>query len=716
MKRFVGIVLRKLWLRSSLLLLPALVGAQDIPIGTWRTHFSYTNARSLVRSKDKVFCAVDQGLFSVNIADRSTRKLSKVDGLSGVEVSALEYNENLNVLAIGYTSGYIDLIFEDKIVTVSEIATSSLDGEKKVNSLQFFGSQVLAATGLGIVVAETANGEIKENYIQIGVAGAEVETSQVVIMEGLLFAKTGEGIQSGPLESNLLDFSNWTHYQGTSILSDLTVSGGEIFARSGQDLLQLVNDSWMDTMVDLPAGASQLFGDQERIFSSTSTSVYVLEGMQFELMTEISTTQVNDLLLISDELWIASEHLGLIDGEGEKISPDGPFSNDFSQLRVVNNSCYGFHAPDARLYSGAEKIDFYSIFQEGVWERQSISDFQNVSDVVSFNGDLFFSSIGDGLYNYSSQHVITDIPNSSDNQDTVINELVVRRNLIASSFGNPDPLHVFDGEDWVSFSSEEMLGDELEELAVSETGIVWYKRNGGGVAFDVETRNAIPLAGLPGNLNDIEISLSDDPWVATENGPASFEDASFIFSNNQSILPSFENRTLFEGQPIQAIATDGGNRVWFATNRGLWIFDRNISNQEVLFTTENSPLPSDVVLDLAYNAANGEMFILTDKGLVSFRSASSNPISSHTNVRVFPNPVLPEYAGLVGIEGLATDVSLKITDINGHLVKELPVNGGSASWDLRNVRNGKVVTGIYLFFSSSSDGSETFVGKIAVIQ
>ena len=51
-----------------------------------------------------------------------------------------------------------------------------------------------------------------------------------------------------------------------------------------------------------------------------------------------------------------------------------------------------------------------------------------------------------------------------------------------------------------------------------------------------------------------------------------------------------------------------------------------------------------------------------------------------------------------------------------NLVKEVDANGGTASWDLLDVTNSPVTTGVYFLFSSSADGVETYVGKIAVVR
>ena len=83
MRHFAEHVSLKRWAINSLLLLYGWsIVAQDIPIGTWRTHFSYNDARLLTASTDKLFCAVENGLFSRDLESGETRKLSKIDGLS----------------------------------------------------------------------------------------------------------------------------------------------------------------------------------------------------------------------------------------------------------------------------------------------------------------------------------------------------------------------------------------------------------------------------------------------------------------------------------------------------------------------------------------------------------------------------------------------------------------------------------------------------------
>jgi hypothetical protein len=65
---------------------------------------------------------------------------------------------------------------------------------------------------------------------------------------------------------------------------------------------------------------------------------------------------------------------------------------------------------------------------------------------------------------------------------------------------------------------------------------------------------------------------------------------------------------------------------------------------------------------------------------------------------------------------LVRDASVKITNTAGFLVRELPAQGGTAAWDQRNSNGQLVSPGVYLIFIANFDGSESLVGKVAVVR
>jgi flagellar hook assembly protein FlgD len=86
------------------------------------------------------------------------------------------------------------------------------------------------------------------------------------------------------------------------------------------------------------------------------------------------------------------------------------------------------------------------------------------------------------------------------------------------------------------------------------------------------------------------------------------------------------------------------------------------------------------------------------------------------NVYAYPNPVTPDYTGLINIVGLSYDADVKITTSNGIVVAEGRSNGGSFTWDGTNKNGKRVASGIYMVVTATNDGKKGTVCKIAVIR
>jgi len=156
--------------------------------------------------------------------------------------------------------------------------------------------------------------------------------------------------------------------------------------------------------------------------------------------------------------------------------------------------------------------------------------------------------------------------------------------------------------------------------------------------------------------------------------------------------------------------------------------------QETLFhfTTENSPLPSNSVLDVEIDDVNGEIYIATDNGLVSFKSDASKPQDNLESAFIYPNPVRPSFNIVdekIKIRDISDNVNIKITDIEGNLVAEaesrtnsrfkgynLEIDGGTALWNGKNLGGNIVASGVYLVMLSDLDSFETKVLKVMVVR
>ena len=213
-------------------------------------------------------------------------------------------------------------------------------------------------------------------------------------------------------------------------------------------------------------------------------------------------------------------------------------------------------------------------------------------------------------------------------------------------------------------------------------------------------------------------------WVGTDQGPFLFNNISKVFQSGYTCsrvkIARADSTNLADyllvNEKIKAIAIDGANRKWLGTETsGVYLMSENGQKTIQHFTASNSPLLSDNILSIAINPSTGEVFFGTDAGLVSYQSDASEAGESFNNVHAYPNPVRPNYRGVITIAGLVEKAQVKITDINGNLVCETVSNGSLATWDGKDAHGRRVNTGIYLVICANPDGTQNAITKILFI-
>ena len=214
-------------------------------------------------------------------------------------------------------------------------------------------------------------------------------------------------------------------------------------------------------------------------------------------------------------------------------------------------------------------------------------------------------------------------------------------------------------------------------------------------------------------------------WVGTNMGPFMIkssevgqEDVTFY----QIKVPRNDGTDyadyLLYGVNISHIAVDGGNRKWFATNgAGAFLIGADNITQISNFKEGNSYLLSNTISSIAVNPKTGKVYFLTEKGLCSYQGDATEPSEEMTkdNVYAYPNPVTPDYTGLITITGLTYDADVKITASNGALIAQGRSNGGMFTWDGNDRQGRRVASGIYFVITATSEGNSGIVCKIAVI-
>ena len=720
----------------------------EIPLGTWRLHISYNNINSITRSDQKVFGASQNGIVVLDRSDNSISTYSKMNGLQGSGITCINYDGSGDQLLIAYADGKLDLIKNNTIISLDPTRNSTLTGSKKINHISIRDNLAYLSADYGVVIFDLDRGDVKETWRDIGENGQTIKVFQSTFREDSIFLATDKGVLAGDLTKNLLDFNYWKRFDtgefADSIHGVQSFNGKVYAAIRNVGLYRYEAGNWTKE--------NFLENEPFRSLNASSINLLISSGNKlWRLSTNNTLSEVAADLIdqpnmafeeLNGQLWIGDGENGIVSnpsGTFVNYLPNGPSNSRTARLLFNNKIMYALGGGYSSTYTSWGNTGRIDQFVDGSWSTRN-STMLDLTD-IAFNsvGDRFYlSSFGYGVEERSEQESL-EIFNENNSPLINTNSPVRSVNipsveqaddgLWVANYGASNPLHFLtDQHTWQSFSFPYAASRFPSELAVDFYSDVWMIINpaegGGVVIFNKDENTSAYLTNIDGSgglpsksVRSIAVDRDGIVWLGTDEGVGYFVDPTEVFSNNvNAARPIFEDRFLLRDDKVTSIAIDGGNRKWMGTERGVWLFSPSGEKLIYNFTTDNSPLLSNVIVDIEVNHETGEVFFATDQGLTSFRAdATASDFQFHA-VKIFPNPVTPDFNGTVGISGLATDAIVKITDIAGKLIWESQANGGTASWNIRDYKGNRASTGVYLVFSTSADGIESVVGKVVVVE
>lgn len=718
---------------------------ENIPLGTWRVHLSFNKLTSLAVAPDQVYTSNDIGLMILNKADQQISQVSKIDGLSGATITTLAYDAQRSALVIGFQNGLLNILNGNRISIYNGLANSiALSGSRAINNITINGSLAFLSTDFGVVVFDMDKNELRETYRDLGETGEALRIFQSVVHQDSLFLATENGVLAGSLNgtSNLLDFRSWKRYtQGdlNNSIQAVTEFNGQLYAAiNAMGIYKLQNGLWVQQSFLQNQSFNSLSSSSANLIVTTAEKVWVTNGSTITEAAAGSLVNPSMAIQETDEtIWIADDKSGLVafaNGAVTKVKTNGPSSNSMWRSTYSNDriivSKGGYNSSLLPL----NKLSNVDQFLNGQWSILPTTLTTDITDQAKTFNATFISTFGSGLERITNENTLifdhTNSPlvenNSTDGYTLVPSVENSTNGLWVTNYGVPTSLHLLaDDLTWETFSFSQPQAQFPVDLLVDQLGAVWMvidpAKGGGIMVFDKSQstyltttpgKGSLPVATVRSIANDRDGQV----WVGTDEGVVYFSNPSGVFNTIDASRPIFENRFLLRDEAVTAIAVDGGNRKWLGTNNGVWLFSP--SGEELIynFTEDNSPLLSNNVISISIDPISGEVFYATAKGLCSFRSTATASTYQFASVKIFPNPVGSEFNGLVAINGLYRDAIVKITDINGRLVWQTQANGGTATWNARQLNGNRVSTGVYLVFATAEDGSERHVGKIAVIE
>ena len=742
---------------------------------SWTGYFSYVSIKSISQGNDKIYAAAENAIFTYDLSSEEISSISTINGLSGSPISTAYYSENNGLYVIGYENGLIEIVIngEDNVLKVVDILdkTTIPPNMKTINHFNEYNGRLYISTGFGISVYNLETLEFGDTYF-IGDLGSQINITQTAVQGNLIYASSSEnGIKSALVaDENIIDYQQWATvigggYKGIQSLGVelYAVNNSNTILKFDLDVGFLQIDTFLSPVVDFRAFSGVLT-------ITTQSSIHSFsEG--YVLTNEVTSLFEYDYLLQAGYAFNNSFYLGTTDlgmlivpfnvNRTLQVLPEGP----------LYNQPFTIEASPGKLWVAFGDVDLtfnpYPLTRKGIsnyrnesWTNikyDSLRDLLGVEDVndlvfIKSNpnnpNETYMSSYQKGLLKiknqdptilYNETNSPLEIPGGNealgirlygsdfDKQDNFwFVQSRIDKGLIKltpeGQFQTIDISNIINAEDELA----------LGKLVVSREGYVFFGAVSSGlVGYNPTTNEFNKIGEALGNGNlpstDIKALAFDNQnrlWIGTRKGLRVlysarnfFESGADIDSQPIIILDDGVPQELLFLQSITDIEVDGSNNKWVSTaTSGVFYLSSNGQETLLRFTSANSPLPSDTVLDISIDDADGTVYFATKDGLVAYDGTSTAPGEDLESVYAYPNPVRPNYFGNVTIDGLTAKANVKITDITGNLVFETTSQGGSVEWDTTAFGKYKVASGVYLVLITSDDNLLTKVAKIMIIR
>ena len=733
----------------SLILFPffASYSQNDIPTESWRRHFSYRSVNQIVNTNTLIYAISNNGVFEYDKEANSIKTLGKKDGLSETSASYIAYQKAKGRTLIAYKSGGYDLIEGNNIYKINSFKIAPINGSKTAKHIYFKDNFAYVATDLGLVVIDCEKKIVKEIYDNLGLNGANLQINTSIVFSDSLFLGTNMGLISAPFNKglNLKDFNSWsthsTSFSETEIgIKDILAVNKTLILRNSNDLFQYTSGVFTKISTNINS-ESRIKTYNNKIYWTNNNQIHSLDGTSEEIETVPNAKKLVDIFIDENNIhWLADLENGMIsnlDGTYKNYFPSGPWNGYTNKLYGIENQIYGL----GKGNNGDEA--FYIFNHSSLWENfneaitpqmKNLGLDKNFSSIKKnlTNNNTYISSFTDGLIEFNKEkNVFKNLKAEagnlvSDNGEFKISdtEIDAKGNLWAIFENSNQLLAKRDiNGNWTSYLTNYSASLKPKKVIIAPNNDKWIIPEFGLLVFnELSGKHYQSSSNLSGaKVTDLifDKENTDVLWISTLKGFGQVYNATYSLEENSFLFekPVHEGREVFPDEKFNCIAIDGGNRKWLGTDKGAYLFDENGEVNLRHFTKENSILPSDTIVDIEINHKSGEVFFSTKLGLVSYRSdASTASIDQEKTLKIFPNPVRPNFQGVVTISQLTNNANVKILDANGIKVYETTSNGGTVSWNLKDNAGNKVNTGMYQVLVSSENGENVGSGYLAIIK
>ena len=597
---------------------------------SWKTHFAYNSVEIIANCPEEVFALSNGAIFSINKTTESMTLYNNQSGLHGTNICFIMHDDERKQLLIMYSDGKMDILYNGTMHYISDLYNKRMTSSKKCNNITIQGQFAYLAMDFGILVFDLEKHEFKETYY-IGEEASEIKVTDIMFYGDSIFAQTRSNNYSACIHDNVVDYHFW---------STCSVLPCPFDTKKGKEYTMSDGDLWK------VAGKQGVY----RKFVTGEEAYYLPDGPQVN--TPYSMTFDRGRLY---------------------VVPGGRWANQ--------NGTEGH----VMIYENDKWLNITNAEIKGQTGKRAL-DFMNVAVDPDESGHFFVTSYGTGVYEF---------------RDDVLVKRYTPSNSILGSAAPSSP-DSYTRTSYATYDQEGRLwinvdgGIDTTLVAFlpdgTQRGINFYPNNArlyfntsGGLIIDNSNPNrkwvlscrANPIVamiddgGTPfdqlddqfkaqseffdqdGNVivpefyYEMRQAPNGDIWIGSSSGPIIIPyTTDFLKSTGCKRLriPMADGNYLLETERVNTFAFDNSNKIWIGTAQsGIYVLNEEATEIVAHYTSENTVMPSNTVISLAFDDYTNRMYIGTGGGLVSYKLSADTALNSGFSEEDFTNGTMYQW-------------------------------------------------------------------------
>lgn len=730
---------------TTVILLTLCLPMHAAGLGEWTLFHAYNDLTRIVPASKAVYALSAGALFSYNAGDESLTEYNITNLLNDSEdITDICWNGQTQHLVIAYANGNIDLLDtrDNSVRNFSAIADEITTRSKTIKDILCHGSHAYIVMQYGVITLNTARQEFGDTYrFTTGSAsftGAWVENDSLFLEADRVLDTYGNTVIRGKLTDNLLDKSKWH---------------GVDAGRAAQVKASIAKYRQARTVTE---------GSKDNLIADTYRNCHWGADKDGGLMKYAMT---------DDNAYTPQWQKG--------VKPDGPASNDFYTIKWENNQLYTLTSGWRPGNDSNVKGIIQTYRPETGWRRfitptqEDISiNFIATSDISIDPRDTAHIMVGakSGLYEfYAGKFVkrwysnVKDCPiksikdKTSNTYQLVLGAAYDKSGTlwVLNSYCSNGLLRLKQTTNGSSETSSEwrhIPADVIDKWSphvrylsnpkIDSKGRLWFiNLHNYEAAFYCynPTNNTFhtyyPNSNQDGTklynndidrIRDINIDAKGNVWLCGSIGVCYLPAEEVGIETNvmtQYKMPRNDGTGLADyllsTVDASCIIFDSAGRKYVGTQgSGIYVISADNNTEVQNYNTSNCKIISDNIYCLALDGKTGMLYCSTDRGLCAVRTDGITVPASldKNNIRVYPNPVRPDYTGVITFEGLTVGADIKITTATGAIVHTGRSTSALYQWDGCDLSGNRCASGVYNVLLATEDGSEGCVAKVAMVK